>query len=96
MHKNAIWEAMYVAVAQVRVPIADSAHYLDMQTSSPCHVVRLLPINMTVCCIIAVVQVRVPIAEVALVVRKLVDSQMTWQEVAAKYPQQKAAEEEQQ
>jgi hypothetical protein len=44
----------------------------------------------------AVAQVRVPIAEVAQVVRKLVDSQLTWQEVAAKYPQQKAAEDEQQ
>lgn len=41
-------------------------------------------------------QVRVPVSEVAQVVRKLVDSQLTWQEVAAKYPQQKAAEEEQQ
>jgi hypothetical protein len=42
------------------------------------------------------VQVRVPVAEVAQVVRKLVDSQLSWQEVAAKYPQQKAAEDEQQ
>jgi hypothetical protein len=41
-------------------------------------------------------QVRVPVADVAQVVRKLVDSQLSWQEVAAKYPQQKAAEEEQQ
>jgi hypothetical protein len=44
----------------------------------------------------ATVQVRVPVAEVAQVVRKLVDSQLSWQEVAAKYPQQKAADDEQQ
>jgi hypothetical protein len=42
------------------------------------------------------VQVRVPVADVPGVVRKLVDSQLSWQEVAAKYPQQKAAEDEQQ
>jgi hypothetical protein len=42
------------------------------------------------------VQVRVPVAEVAQVVRRLVDSQLSWQEVAAKYPQQKAADDEQQ
>lgn len=41
-------------------------------------------------------QVRVPVADVAAVVRQLVDSQLSWQEVAAKYPQQKAAEDEQQ
>jgi len=41
-------------------------------------------------------QVRVPVAEVAQVVRKLVDSQLAWPDVAAKYPQQKAADDEQQ
>jgi len=41
-------------------------------------------------------QVRVPVAEVAQVVRKLVDSQLSWEEVAAKYPQQRAPAEEQQ
>jgi hypothetical protein len=35
---------------------------------------------------------RVPAAEVAQVVRRLVDSKLSWEEVAAKYPQQKAAE----
>lgn len=38
------------------------------------------------------VQVRVPVSEVAQVVRQLVDSQLSWQQVAAKYPQQKTAE----
>lgn len=45
---------------------------------------------------VLVMQVRVPVADVPGVVRKLVDSQLSWQEVAAKYPQQKAAEDEQQ
>ncbi|WIA35437.1 hypothetical protein OEZ86_003878 [Tetradesmus obliquus] len=41
-------------------------------------------------------QVRVPVDEIAQVIRKLVDSAISWQEVAAKYPAQKAAEQEEQ
>jgi hypothetical protein len=35
-------------------------------------------------------QVRVPVSEVTQVVRQLVDSALSWQEVAATYPAQKA------
>jgi glycyl-tRNA synthetase len=38
-------------------------------------------------------QVRVPSGEVPQVVRQLVDGAMTWAQVAAKYPAQKAADE---
>jgi hypothetical protein len=37
-------------------------------------------------------QVRIPISEVPGVVRALVDSQTSWEEVAAKYPAQKQTE----
>lgn len=39
-------------------------------------------------------QVRVPVPEVAPLIRQLVDAALTWADVAAKYPAQKAAAED--
>ena len=39
-------------------------------------------------------QVRVPVPEVAGLIRQLVDEKLTWQDVAAKYPAQKAPADE--
>lgn len=39
-------------------------------------------------------QVRVPAGEIPGVIRSLVDSVVSWAEVAAKYPAQKTADEE--
>jgi hypothetical protein len=46
--------------------------------------------------LLLLLQVRVPVDEIAPLIRKLVDSAISWQEVAAKYPAQKAAEQEEQ
>ena len=42
----------------------------------------------------AAVQVRVRVADLAQVVRQLVDSEVSWADVAAKYPAQAAAADE--
>lgn len=41
-------------------------------------------------------QVRVPVADIAPVIRQLVDGTVSWADVAAKYPAQKAAADEEQ
>jgi hypothetical protein len=41
-------------------------------------------------------QVRVPVEEIASLIRRLVDSAISWEQVAAQYPAQKAAEQEEQ
>jgi hypothetical protein len=48
------------------------------------------------CCSLLLLQVRVPVEEIAQLIRRLVDSAISWEEVAAKYPAQKAAEQEEQ